>query len=78
MSNANVGKITAATGMVTENYLHWHLMKNKEKPLATTSDNKLLPTNKDSCFGDYPKGSRFKKPKLFVPKPSTPAEGETK
>jgi len=60
--------------MVTENYLHWHLMKEKAISLKTTSDNKLLPTNKDSCFGDYPSGARFRKPKLFVPKPGTPAE----
>jgi len=44
-------------------------MKEKGYALKTTSDNGLLPLNKDSCFGDYPKGARYQKPKLFVPKP---------
>ena len=70
MTTANSGKITAATGMITEDYLANHLMKSKGEALRTTSDNKLLPTNKDACFGDYPRGSRYRKPKLFVPKPN--------
>jgi hypothetical protein len=55
--------------MITEDYLSNHLMKSKGLSLRTTSDNPLLPMNKDSCFGDYPNGSRYKKPRLFVPKP---------
>jgi len=78
MSNANSSKITAASGMITENYLHWHTLKEKGSTLKTSSDNKLLPVNKDSCFGDYPNGARFKKPKMFVPKPCTPAESADK
>ena len=58
MSHANASKITAATGMVTEDYLTRHLMKDKGAKLKTTSDNPLLPINKDSCFGDYKAGTR--------------------
>ena len=65
MSHANAGKITAATGMVTEDYLCRHLMKTKGDKLMTTSDNPLLPLNKDSCFGDYKPGTRG-----FVREPS--------
>ena len=54
--------------MITEDYLANHLMKTKGEKLRTTSDNKLLPTNKDACFGVYPNGSRYRKPKLYVPK----------
>jgi len=56
--------------MITEDYLANHLMKTKGEKLRTTSDNKLLPVNKDACFGDYPNGSRYRKPKLYVPKPA--------
>jgi hypothetical protein len=55
--------------MITEDYLVNNTMKKTGKTLRTTSDNPLLPVNKDSCFGDYPNGSRYKKPRLFVPKP---------
>jgi hypothetical protein len=63
MSHANTGKITAATGMLTEDYLRSILMKRKGYPLRTTSDNPKLPVNKDCCFGDYPRGSRGHKVK---------------
>lgn len=55
--------------MITEDYLKCVTLKKTGDKLKTTSDNPLLPINKDSCFGDYPKMCRFKKPKLFVPTP---------
>jgi hypothetical protein len=58
MSHANTGKITAASGMVTEDYLVRHTLKRKGAKLATASDNPLLPKNRDACFGDYPEGAR--------------------
>jgi len=49
--------------MVTEDYLRCILMKSKGFPLRTTSDNPMLPVNKDCCFGDYQRFSRGKKVK---------------
>jgi hypothetical protein len=50
--------------MVTEDFLNFHIIKNP-KMLKKTSDNGLLPKNKDSCFGDYKADARFKKPREF-------------
>jgi hypothetical protein len=49
-----MGKITAASGMVTEDYLVYHTLKKQGSKLRTTSDNKLLPQNYQSCFGNFP------------------------
>jgi len=54
MTHANMGKITAASGMVTEDYLVYHTLKKQGSKLRTTSDNKLLPQNYQSCFGNFP------------------------
>jgi hypothetical protein len=53
--------------MITEDYLKKTLAKSSGGKGFNPNDNKLLPKNKDSAFGDFPKESRIKKPVTVEP-----------